>query len=277
MKTIAEIGINHNGSIEKAKKLIDIADSAGFDYVKFQKREISLCVPEHMRDEIRSTPWGEMSYYDYKNRIEFDFDDYAEISHYCKDKRIEFFASVWDVESARFMREFSDIVKIPSALITNIALLEICRELFDTVIISTGMSTEEQVFNAIVIADPAVIMHTHSAYPAPMNELNLEYIKWLKDKWPKKQIGYSGHEVNLLPSFLAVALGAEWIERHVTLDRNEWGSDQLASVEPSGMFQLISGLKDTVNCLGGYDRREIAESEKSKLKSLRPNLLMMRK
>lgn len=277
MKTIAEIGINHNGSLDDAIKLIDIASAAGFDYVKFQKRTPELCVPVEMRNMTKQTPWGDMTYFEYKKKIEFGFPHYAEISRYCRNKNIKFFASVWDVEAAKFMREFTDIVKIPSALITNIGLLETCRELYETVIISTGMSTEEEVFNAIIIGNPDIIMHTHSAYPAPMNELRLDYIKWLKKKWPDKEIGYSGHEVNLLPTFLSVALGVTWIERHITLNRNMWGSDQLSSVEPAGMFNLISGIKDAVKCLGGNEGRQVLDSEISKRKSLRGNdLLTMR-
>ena len=269
MKIIAEIGINHNGDLSIAKKLIDIAAAAGCDYVKFQKREPSLCVPEHMRNQKKSTPWGDMTYFEYKKRIEFDYADYVSIAHHCKQVGIEFFASVWDVESARFMREFSNIVKIPSACITNIALMELCREYFETVIISTGMSTEEEIFNANSIAEPDVIMHCHSTYPAPLNELELEYIKWLKKRYPDKQIGYSGHEINLIPSYIAAAFGAEWIERHITLDRNMWGSDQLCSIEPAGVFHLVQGLTDIQKSLGGNNPRKVHKSEKEKKDALR--------
>jgi N-acetylneuraminate synthase len=268
VKTIAEIGINHNGSIELAKKLIDLSVVAGFDYVKFQKRNIDLAVPEHKRNEPKSTPWGEMTYYEYKQKIEFNLAEYEEIFDYCRG-RIGCFASVWDYISADFMASFSDIVKIPSACLTNDELLIQCRSQFKTLILSTGMSDEEQIDRAVYLGKPDVIMHTNSTYPAKDEELNLKYISWLMDKYPDIQVGYSGHEYGLTTTYAAAALGAEWIERHITLDHDMWGSDQRASVDPVGSLKLIRGLKSVESALKGYGPRCILPSEQKKLRDLR--------
>lgn len=269
INTIAEIGINHNGDIDLCKKIIDQAVIAGFDYVKFQKRNPEKAVPESQKGKIRETPWGKMTYIEYKHKIEFSEEQYDEIDMYCKSKGIRWFASVWDEDSIDFMKKYTTITKIPSALITNETLLRSARAEFDQLIISTGMSTEEQVEKAVDISNPDVIMHTNSTYPSPVKELKLEYIKWLKDKYPNKQIGYSGHEYGITASISSIALGAEWIERHVTVDRTLWGSDQLASVEPIGMIKLIKGIKELNSALGGYEPRKIFNSEMEKLNSLR--------
>lgn len=266
---IAEIGINHNGSLDIAKQLIDCAVVAGFDYVKFQKRTPELCVPVNQRYKIKNTPWGAIPYIDYKKKIEFEFDEYSEIAKYCQDRSIEWFASVWDLESAKFMCNFSEIVKIPSALITNYDLLALCRELFETVIISTGMSTEEEIEKAVEIGLPDVIMHTNSSYPTKIEELNLGYIEWLIYKYEDRQIGYSGHEFGLATTFATVTMGIEWIERHITLDHDMWGSDQKASVDPVGMMKLVRGVRDIEKALDGYCEREVSKSEFEKRKTLR--------
>lgn len=268
MKTIAEIGINHNGDMNIAKRLIDLAVVAGFDYVKFQKRNIDLAVPEHKRFEPKSTPWGETTYYEYKKKIEFGRDEYEEIFNYCRG-RIGCFASVWDYLSADFMAVYTDMVKIPSALLTNDNLLIQCRAQFKTVILSTGMSDEEQIDRAVYLGKPDVIMHTNSSYPALDNELNLKYIQWLIDKFPDITIGYSGHEYGLTTTYAAAALGATWIERHITLDHEMWGSDQRASVDPVGAIKLIRGLCSIDQALTGYGPRMILASEQKKLKDLR--------
>tara|TARA_R110002020_G_scaffold78506_4_gene197418 strand:- start:336 stop:1175 length:840 start_codon:yes stop_codon:yes gene_type:complete len=268
---IAEIGINHNGSLELAKRLIDSANIAGCDYVKFQKREPDICVPEAQRDKLRETPWGTMKYIDYKKRIEFGKEEYDEIDRYCKQQGIKWFASVWDLPSTDFMASYTNIGKIPSALITDLELLKYAREKFEFLIISTGMSTEEEIEDAIYAGNPDVIMHTNSSYPSKYEELNLNYIKHLVKKYPDASIGYSGHEYGLVTTFAAVVLGAEWIERHITLDRTMWGSDQASSVDPVGTIKLLRGLRIIEKSLGDENQTErvLYPSELAKRKSLR--------
>jgi N-acetylneuraminate synthase len=244
VKIILEIGINHNGSMKLCKELIMLSKVAGADYVKIQKRNPDVCVPEHQKTKRRVTPWGEMSYLEYKYRIEFSEEQIKELCEYSKNLGIKFFASVWDVDSAKLMSKYTKIGKLGSASITDIELCKVTRELFDVVIISTGMSTEEEVEAAVAAAQPDVILHTNSTYPCPVEDVNLRYIEWLKGKYPNKEIGYSGHEYGLVTTFAAVAMGATWVERHVTLDRNMWGSDQKSSIEPSGVIKLVKGIRD---------------------------------
>jgi N-acetylneuraminate synthase len=270
VKIIAEIGINHNGSVEIAKQLMLIAAAAGCDYVKFQKRTPSICVPEDQKNIIKQTPWGEMTYLDYKRRLEFHFDDYTELFAYANQLGIEMFASVWDKQSVDFMRQFSSVGKIPSALITDYKLLEHARSVFDTLIISTGMSTEDEIKNANTFAKADVIMHTNSSYPAPVEELNLQYITRLKKLYPKSDIGYSGHEYGITTTFAAVALGATWVERHITLDHNMWGSDQSSSIEPNGLFKLVKGIRDIELAMQYKPKKRILfDGELNKRKTLR--------
>ena len=269
VKVIAEIGINHNGSMELTKKLIDAAQVAGCDYVKFQKRTPELCVPEHQKDIMRSTPWGEMRYIDYKHKIEFGEEQYNEIDQYCLDRGIGWFASVWDLPSVDFMLKYGNIGKIPSALITNDELVQYSREKFETLLISTGMSNEEEIEHAVTVGDPDVIFHTNSSYPSKVEELNLNYIKHLKQKYPARSIGYSGHEFGLTTTFATVPMGAEWIERHITLDRTMWGSDQMASVEPHGLIKLVKGIRSIEASMGVAGPRRVLGSELKKRKSLR--------
>lgn len=267
---IGEIGINHNGSIDICKELIDIASIAGCNYVKIQKRTPDLCVPESQKNKIRSTPWGDMTYLDYKKRLEFNEKQISFIKDYAVDKRIEFFASVWDIPSSKVMSRYSRVAKIPSALITNLDLCRHARKNFSNLIISTGMSTEEEIEECIKACDPDVIMHTNSTYPSPTEELNLNYIKWLKDKWPRKEIGYSGHEYGLVSTFAAVAIGAEWVERHITLNHAMWGSDHLSSLEPAGLFKLVKGIRDVESSMRQVPAsRILLDGEKSKRESLR--------
>jgi sialic acid synthase SpsE len=268
IKIIAEIGINHNGNLEHAKQLIDEAIVAKFDYVKFQKRTPDICVPEHKKADLKETPWGKMTYLEYKHRLELSKKDYDEINSYCSKKEIKWFASVWDIPSAEFMSEFVSIVKIPSAQLTNTDLLVRSRQLFDTLILSTGMSTEEEIKTAIDIAKPDVVMHTNSTYPTPVEHLNLEYIQWLSDTY-KTDVGYSGHEYGLTTTFATVPMGVKWIERHITLDRTMWGSDQLSSVEPIGMIKLVKGIRAIEKALGGYGPRKLLDGELSKKENLR--------
>ncbi len=268
-KIIAEIGINHNGDITLAKQLIDVAVSCGCDYVKFQKRNPDICVPENQKTIKKETPWGEMTYLDYKKRIEFSHDEYSIIDQYCKEKKIKWFSSVWDEDSVDFMKEYCNITKIPSALITNHNLCKKARLENSTLIISTGMSTESEIEDNVSICNPDIIMHTNSTYPSPVKEINLSYITWLMKKYNNRIIGYSGHELNIIPSLHAVALGAKYVERHITIDKNMWGSDQKASLNPSELNDLILGIRDIENSLGKGGPRTLLSSEKEKKKSLR--------
>ena len=270
IKIIAEIGINHNGSLKIAKGLIDVAKVAGCDYVKFQKRTPDICVPEEQKYKLRKTPWGEMTYLDYKLNIEFEKAEYDIIDKYCKQIGIKWFASVWDEPSVDFMKRYTDISKIPSALITNHGLMRYARENFNTLLISTGMSTEDEVSQAIEVGNPDVIFHTNSSYPSKVDELNLNYILHLKEKYcQNREVGYSGHEFGLTTTFATVPLGAKWIERHITLDRTMWGSDQMASVEPHGLIKLVKGVKDIELAMGESGPRKLFGTELEKRKSLR--------
>lgn len=269
IKLVAEIGINHNGDIDIAKRLIDIASFAGFDYVKFQKRAPDLCVPESMRDVIRSTPWGDMTYIDYRERIEFGADEYEEIDLYCLDRGIGWFASAWDIESAKFLSDFCEMVKIPSAMVTNDGLLEFCRENFGTVLMSTGMSTEEEIDRAVMVGDPDVILHSNATYPTKTEDLNYEYIAHLRDKFPGREIGYSGHEVGIDTTFAVCLYGVGWIERHVTLDREMWGSDQAASIDPIEMIRLANGIRKIEAARGRRGPRILYPGEMAKREALR--------
>ena len=268
-KIIAEIGINHNGDVDKAKRLIDASLIAGCDYAKFQKRTPDICVPEHQKDKMRDTPWGEMRYIDYKKRIEFEKEQYDELYEYVKDKPIELFSSVWDKPSVDFMKEYTNAMKIGSALITDLDLCRHTRANCDLLIISTGMSTEEEIDACIEACNPDVIMHTNSTYPSPVEELNLNYINWLQEKWSDKEIGYSGHEYGLVTTFASVAMGCTWVERHITLDRTMWGSDQMASVEPQGFMKLVKGIRDIEKAMGSGGPRVCLGREQSKRSSLR--------
>ena len=269
-KIIAEIGINHNGDIGLAKKLIDVAAVSGCDYVKFQKRTPDLCVPKHQRNKPRQTPWGELRYIDYKKKIEFGKREYNEINKHCDMLGIRWFASVWDLESVNFCNQYEEsIMKIPSALITDLELCKYARDNCETLIISTGMSTEEEIDKCVEACNPDVIMHTNSSYPSKIEELNLSYIHHLSDKYPDKDIGYSGHEYGLVSTFAAVAMGSKWIERHITLDRMMWGSDQVASVEPIGLMKLVKGIRGIDKSIGTGGPRVPFGSELEKRKSLR--------
>lgn len=269
---IAEIGINHNGSMDLCKKLIMAAQISGCKYAKIQKRNPDICVPEAQKSKIRSTPWGEMSYLDYKWRLEFSEQQIKELCEFATLIGITFFASVWDKDSVDTMAKYSKISKIPSALITDLDLCSYARSKFDQLIISTGMSTEEEIEECVKICKPDVIMHTNSTYPCPPEDLNLKYILHLQEKYPTAAIGYSGHEYGLVTTFAALAFGAKWIERHITWDRTMWGSDQSSSVEIPGLLKLVKGA-DAVLKAVQYPpgpRRQF-EGETSKKKSLRPD------
>jgi len=267
---IAEIGINHNGDMNIAKKLIDIAVVAGCDAVKFQKRNPDVCVPEHQKTVMRKTPWGEMSYLDYKYRMEFDKSQYDEIDLYCKEKGIAWSASPWDLDSLEFLNQYDiPFIKIPSAMITNENLMKATAASGKRIIISTGMSTEEEIDQAVewLKDTDLAILHCNSTYPAPLEDLNLSYIPILKEKYGK-EVGYSGHEFRLGTSVAAVYLGASIIERHITLDRNMWGSDHLSSIEPQGLIKLVRGVRELESAFGTGEK-VVTESEEKIKKKLR--------
>jgi N-acetylneuraminate synthase len=268
---IAEIGINHNGSLNIAKKLIDGAVFAGCDAVKFQKRTPELSTPMDQWNVERDTPWGRMSYIDYRRRIEFGLNEYNEIDVYCRHKGIHWFASAWDECAVEFMEQFSPVVyKVASASITDTELLQTLKSTNKPIILSTGMSTMEQVERAISLVDPEKLLlaQSTSAYPCKLNELNLLVIRSFINKFDGIPIGYSGHETGLAPTYAAVALGASFIERHITLDRALWGSDQAASVEIGGMFRMVKDIRDIEKALGDGNKI-VYESEKPAQKKLR--------
>lgn len=267
---VAEIGINHNGDIKIARQLMDAARHAGVDAVKFQKRTPELCVPPEQRGQMRETPWGYITYLDYRYKVEFSAEQYAEIDRYAKEIGITWFASVWDEPSVDFLEQFNPVAyKVPSASLTDHDLLRKLRTTGRPVILSTGMSTIEQIRRAVPLLDidNLVICHTTSAYPCDPEELNLRMVQTLKAEYPCP-IGYSGHEVGLIPSVVAVGLGACMVERHITLDRAMWGSDQAASVEPGGFERLVKYIRVTEAALGDGLKR-VYESELSSLKKLR--------
>lgn len=254
---IAEIGINHNGDLKIARKLVDAAVGAGCDAVKFQKRTPGKCVPPHQRDVPRETPWGIMSYMEYRERIEFGLDAYAEIDRHCRHRNIVWFASCWDTESVDFMEMFDPpCYKVASPCLTDRDLLLRVRATGRPVILSTGMSTMEEVLIAVnsLGQEKLLIAHTTSTYPANVSELNLRVIQTYRELFDCP-VGYSGHEVGLAPTWAAVALGAAFVERHITLDRAMWGSDQAASVEPTGMKRLVDNIRDIEKAMGDGIKR----------------------
>lgn len=266
----AEIGINHNGDVELAKKLIDVAQAAGCDAVKFQKRTPELCVPPEQRGIMRETPWGYITYLDYRYRIEFGFEQYREIDHYCKEKGIDWFASCWDEPSVDFIEQFDPPAhKICSAALTDTSLLKHLRTTGKPLILSTGMSTMEQIRAAVEIigTDALIVAHSTSTYPCPPEELNLNMIATLREEFPCP-IGYSGHEVGLPTTVVAVGLGACFLERHITLDRAMWGSDQAASVEPGGLERLVKYVRVVERSMGD-GIKQVYPSEVQALSRLR--------
>ena len=269
---IAEIGINHNGDLKNALRLIDIAAAAGCDAVKFQKRNPDVCVPEHQKNVMRDTPWGQMTYLDYKYKVEFEAPEYNAIAAHCEMHGIEWSASPWDMDSLEFLKQYDvPFLKIPSAMLTNDELLEGCVASGKRVIFSTGMSTKEEIDHAVMVLRKAKLtynnphkiglLHCNSTYPAPINELNLSGITTLQNEYADFEIGYSGHEFRLGTTVAAVYLGASIIERHITLDRQMWGSDHLASVEPQGLFKLVSGIRELEEAFGD-GVIQVTESEK---------------
>lgn len=271
---IAEIGINHNGSMETAKKLIDVAIMAGCDAVKFQKRNPDVCVPEHQKSVMRDTPWGRMTYLEYKYKVEFEKPEYDEIDRYCKEKGIAWSASPWDLDSLEFLDQYNlPFLKMPSAMMTNEDLMRAAARTGKKIIFSSGMSTLEETDESVQWmrdekADFA-LLHCNSAYPAPIEDLNLSCIKTLRDRY-NCEVGYSGHEFRIGTTVAAVYLGATILERHITLDRTMWGSDHLSSVEPQGLIKMIRGVRELESAYGDGVKR-VTEGELPSRKKLRGN------
>ena len=277
---VAEIGINYADQkgpehfINNIIKMIDISNVAGCTEVKFQKRNPDICIPDNQKNKEKIVPWHDkpITYLQYKKEIELSKEQISYIDYYCRDKQIGWFSSVWDNDSAYLISTFSNMVKIPSAHVTNLSLLKLCKELFSFKIISTGMSTEDEIKRAIDILEPNVIMHTNSVYPTPVNNLYMKYIMWLKDHYPNTEIGYSSHYYGIKDLFTVIPLGVTWVEKHVTLNHNNWGSDQSASVEPNGIFEMAKGIHDMeLGWAKGYEKRVLLPGEKLKKNSLRIN------
>jgi N-acetylneuraminate synthase len=269
---IAEIGINHNGDIDIAKQLIKMSAEAGCDAVKFQKRTPELCVPLDQRNVIRETPWGQMTYMDYRYKVEFDESQYQDLANYASSLNVHLFASPWDVESVDFMVKMKHpVIKIPSASITDLELLEKIASTKLPVMMSTGMSTMDQIDKAVSMLNKEnlLIAHSTSAYPCDPEELNLKMIPVLQDRY-QVPIGYSGHETGLQTTVAAVTLGACFVERHVTLDRAMWGSDQPASVEPTGVQRLVRDIRTVESALGDGIKK-VYKSELKPMSRLRKN------
>jgi N-acetylneuraminate synthase len=269
---IAEIGINHNGSVAIAKKLIDAAALAGCDAVKFQKRTPEIATPKDEWNVERDTPWGNrMTYIEYRRRIEFSEAQFDEIARHCESRSIQWFASAWDEPSVDFLERYDNpAIKIPSAAITDLNLLRKARAAGRPLMISTGMSTTAEIDAAIgaIGAEKLLVAHTTSAYPCPVEELNLRMLATLKRAYPDCPIGYSGHEVGLATTWAAVALGATFVERHITLDRSLPGSDHAASVEIGGLLRLVTNIRDIEKAVGDGVKRVYA-SEMKPMKRLR--------
>lgn len=268
---LAEIGINHNGSVELAKKMISGAHAAGADAVKFQKRTPDLCVPPEQRNIERDTPWGRMTYIDYKYKIEFGNKEYDEIDRYCREIGMLWTASCWDEPSVDFIEQYEPpFYKAPSASLTDLGLLLKMKKTGRPLMISSGMSTMEEIDQAVntLGRENLLLAHSTSTYPCKLDELNLMAIQTLKRAYPEIPIGYSGHETGLAPTWAAVSLGANFIERHITLDRAMWGTDQAASVEVGGFFRLISNIRDIELSIGDGVKR-VYDSEIPIRKKLR--------
>jgi len=272
VKIIAEIGINHNGDISMAKKLISMAKNCGCDYVKFQKRNPDICVPENQKKQMRETPWGYISYLDYKKKIEFSKDDYKIIDDFCKEQNIEWFASAWDLDSLKFIEQFNvSTHKIASALVTNLELVKEVAKCKKYTFISTGMCELEDIDKAVDIFKKAncefELMHSVSTYPADEKDLNLSLINFYKKRY-NCNVGYSGHEAGISPSVIAAALGASSIERHITLSRSLFGTDQSASVERRGLIELVTVIRKIPIVLG-VPQKKMLDAEKPIAKKMR--------
>jgi N-acetylneuraminate synthase len=268
---IAEIGINHNGSLDVARKLIDGAFLAGADAVKFQKRTPELCVPREQWDVQRDTPWGRMTYLEYRRKVELGEAEYSAIDRHCRERGMMWFASCWDEEAVDFMERFEPpCYKVASASLTDHELLRKLRRTGRPLIVSTGMSTLNEIHDAVDVATrkDLLVAHATSSYPCPVADLNLKMIRTLEHLFPECPIGYSGHETGLAPTWAAVTLGATFVERHITLDRAMWGSDQAASVEVGGFMRLVSNIRDIERAMGDGVKR-VYPAEQAQIAKLR--------
>lgn len=266
---VAEIGINHNGSLDLAKKLIDVAIESGCDAVKFQKRTVEVVYSTEELALLRESPFGSTNG-DLKRALEFGEKEYTEIDRYCRKLGIDWMASCWDENSVDFMEQFNPpCYKIASASLTDDQLLQHHRNYERPIILSTGMSTEEQIQHAVGVlgSDQLILLHCTSTYPAAAEELNLRVIETLKRTFPVP-VGYSGHESSFLPTFAAVMMGANVIERHITLDRAMWGSDQAASLEPAAFERLIKYVRE-LDVILGDGIKKVYDSELPIIKKLR--------
>lgn len=253
---IGEIGINHNGDLNIALELIREAKHCGVDVVKFQKRDPDMCVPEHQKNQKRIWKGKEMTYLEYKHDVEFGKEDYDIINQYCKDIGIQWTASVWDVHSVEFMKQYADdipFIKIPSACITDEELCTAIRDWGIPVILSDGMSTHKEILNIIGFLYEQIIglLHCNSSYPASEEELDLNVIRSYQQDWGF-QIGYSGHEIGTLPTLIAAGLGVDIIERHITLDKTMEGSDHKCSLDIKDLEELIPMIRRIQRMLGDY-------------------------
>ena len=265
---IGEIGINHNGNVDIAKKLIDIAVFTGCDAVKFQKRTVDIVYTQEELAMPRPNPFGETNG-DLKRGLEFGYDEYKIIDDYCKEKNIIWFASCWDEDSVDFIDEFDPpCYKISSASLTDDELLKYTKSKGKPILLSTGMSTQEEVDHALdILGNDIILYHCTSTYPTDNSEINLNVILNYKARY-RFPVGYSGHEKGLMPSILAAAMGANSIERHITFDRTTWGSDHAASLEPEGLYRMIRDIRQIPGVLGDGEKT-VYDSEKSIIKKLR--------
>ena len=269
---IGEIGINHNGDLQITKKLIDAVSACSWDCAKFQKRDPDVCVPDHQKDVLRDTPWGRIKYIDYKHKVEFQKQQYDYIDQYCKLKPVDWSASVWDLNSLEFLMQYElPFIKIPSAMTTNETLVAETAKTGRPIIMSTGMCELNEVDNAVnnvlKYNNNLVLMHTNSSYPTPKEEINLNLIPFLRERYDCP-VGYSGHEEDLEPTVIAVALGATVVERHITLSHDMWGTDQKSSLEVMAMDILYKRIKD-INTILGSATKTVTESEIPIRKKLR--------
>jgi N-acetylneuraminate synthase len=265
---VADIGINHNGNIELIEQMIDVASSAGCDFVKFQKRDIDSCYTEEELSSPRKSPWGS-TFREQKEGLELQEWQYDMINKYCESRRIGWFASPWDIKSLDFLEKYEmPWLKIPSALITNEEFLSACKKTKIPIIMSTGMSTLEMVDSAVENCDPSVILHCTSTYPSVPEELNLRAILRFKERYPDRTIGFSNHNPGIIYIPIAVGLGARVVEFHITMDRSMYGSDQAASIEPEGVFKIVKYVRGIEKALGDGMKR-IYKSEEPIIKKLR--------
>ena len=269
---IGEVGINHNGSVQLAKKIIRVAKKNNFDAIKLQKRDLKICIPKDQQDILRDTPWGRMTYLNYKKKIELSKNDFQNIIKFCKKVKIDIFCSAFDVNSLKFLKQFKfRYNKIPSAMITNIKFIDAVAKERKKTFISTGMCEMKDIIKAVKIFKKHkckfVLMHCVSEYPCPENNLNLNMITSLKKKF-KCEVGYSGHETSVSPSIFSWIMGATYIERHITTDRSLGGTDQAASIEPQGMAAL-AGIFKKAHTFFGSGRKRISLVEQKMLKKFK--------